>query len=93
MLQRASASCGDRGVRVLAVNVAEDAAEVARYVAAHSLSLEVLRDASGEVWRSAGFRGLPANWFWTAQGVSSFTGPLTQPQWEARLHELGCAER
>jgi hypothetical protein len=90
-LERASATCTGGPVRVIAVNVAEDPAAVTRYVAEQRLSLEVWRDARGDVWRAAGFRALPANWIASARGAQTASGPLSEAQWRARLRELGCA--
>jgi thiol-disulfide isomerase/thioredoxin len=90
VLERAAASCPAGRVRVIAVNVAEPPQKVARFVREHDVGLEILRDASGELWRSGGFGELPADWFWTAAERSTVRGPLSEAQWAARLRELGC---
>jgi thiol-disulfide isomerase/thioredoxin len=92
-LSRASAACPGGPVRVVAVNVGEDRETIARFLAGQQLALDVLRDAGGALWRSAEFRALPANWFWTREGRSAATGPLSDAEWTARLRELGCTAR
>jgi thiol-disulfide isomerase/thioredoxin len=91
VLEQAAASCPSGAVRVIAVDVGDDPESIARYLRENGLSLSVLLDAHGEVWRSLGFRSLPASWFWTAKSSAVSAEPLSVEQWRARLDELGCA--
>ena len=90
VLERAAATCGERGVRVVAIDVAEVGEVVARQVEQTALGLEVLLDPSGDLWRRSGARELPATWIRTAVDQATSNGPWTESQWSARLRGLGC---
>jgi peroxiredoxin len=91
-LDRAAKGCDPSRVRVIAVNAGEDVELVRRFVAEHSLTLPVLIDAGGKVWRKAGLWGIPSNLLWTAEGLRTSEGPSSPKRWRDRLAQLGCAE-
>ena len=90
-LDRAAASCRERGVTVVAVNVGEEAEVVRRYWTEHGLGLEALRDPKGRIWRRVSGIGLPANLVWTGAGRRTDVGPRDMAGWEEELAALGCA--
>jgi thiol-disulfide isomerase/thioredoxin len=92
VLDREAAHCSEAGVRVIAVNVGEDAETIRRYIAAHALALESLRDPNGGAWRSLSDEGLPLNFTWLAGERRIELGPRTRAQWRAALAALGCDE-
>ena len=93
-LSRATRACEGTPVRVLAVDVGEEAVQVREFLAAHPVDLTILRDAHGEVWRrSVGGTGLPANLVWTNAGERIAIGPRAPADWQRELARLGCAER
>jgi peroxiredoxin len=53
----------DRGLRILAVNVRQDAATAQRFVGKLGISYETLLDSDGRVARSYGVLGLPTTFF------------------------------
>ena len=71
------------------VNVAESPETIARFRESHGLSLPVLRDPDGRVWRRFA-RGLPANLTWTREGRSAELGPRDEAAWRHALGALGC---
>jgi hypothetical protein len=77
-------------VRVVTVNVGEDEPTVERFRAERGLTLPVLRDPDGRVWRGLARRGLPANLVWTTAGRESDVGPRDRAGWERALAALGC---
>ncbi len=87
-LVEASAGC-DR-VRAVAVNAGDSAEQVQSYLSRHALRLPVLRDPSGEAWRTLDGRGLPMNAYWSARGHETDLGPKTREQWKDRFAQLGC---
>ena len=89
-LERAARACDPARVRVIAVDVDEDAATATRYLADRGLRLDVLIDPGGKAWRAAGLWGLPSNLLWTAEGVTTSEGPSSAKEWRARLAGLGC---
>jgi thiol-disulfide isomerase/thioredoxin len=90
-LASAARACDPARVRVLAVNAGEAPELVKAFLAEHALSLPVLLDPGGRAWRQAGFFGLPSNLIWTAQGVTTSSGPTSSEGWRERLAGLGCA--
>jgi cytochrome c biogenesis protein CcmG, thiol:disulfide interchange protein DsbE len=58
----------DRGLRLLAVNVRQDAATAAAFVKPLGISYEVLLDGDGAVARAYGVSGLPTTFFLDRQG-------------------------
>ena len=93
VLDSAAADCRASRVRVLAVNVGEDAETIRRYTAEHALALASLRDPRGDVWRSLSDEGLPLNFTWLPGERRIELGPRTRAQWRAALAALGCDER
>jgi thiol-disulfide isomerase/thioredoxin len=89
-LDRAARRCAGE-VEVVAVNVGEDPAAIARFLGERPLGLRVLRDPRGGVWRRAGGRGLPANLFLSREGQRMEIGPRDAAGWEHSLAELGCS--
>jgi len=89
-LGSAARACDPARVRVLAVDVGEAPALVKAYLAEHAFALPVLLDPGGRAWRQAGFFGLPSNLIWTAQGVTTSSGPTSAERWRERLAGLGC---
>jgi thiol-disulfide isomerase/thioredoxin len=90
-LASAARACDPARVRVLAVDVGEAPALVKAYLAEHAFALPVLLDPGGRAWRQAGFFGLPSNLVWTAQGVTTSSGPTSAERWRELLAGLGCA--
>jgi thiol-disulfide isomerase/thioredoxin len=87
-LDAAAQACG--GVDVVAVDVAEPPAEVAKWLAEHPLRLRVLIDRDGAAWRTSGGRELPANAIWSGDRRSWSFGPSSAAAWRERLAGLGC---
>ena len=59
LLQEVNRDYGARGVRVLALNLAEAPRRVGRYLKAHGLDLQILLDPKGDVAAKYGVTGLP----------------------------------
>jgi len=91
-LAGAAARCAGSGVRIAAVDVGEDAATIARFLEAHDVSLPVLRDPRGGVWRRLGGVGLPTNLVWTRDARTVEVGPRGRAGWTSALAALGCAD-
>jgi thiol-disulfide isomerase/thioredoxin len=91
-LARAAQACDPARVKVVAVNVAEKPALVRQYVSEKSVSLPVLLDPLGQVWRGNGMWGVPANLLWSEAGRRVRDGTLSAKQWRRELGELGCPE-
>jgi thiol-disulfide isomerase/thioredoxin len=94
LLARLAPRCAASGVRVVAVNVGESGERIERYLREHGLSLPVLRDPNGDVWRRLPARGLPANAAWTpgADAPQIDVGPRDAATWRRALRDLGCAD-
>lgn len=90
VLDRAVQRCAGGSVRVLAVNVGEDADTVERYASEHGLGLALLRDPRGAVFRAVSGAGLPLNLVWTAQERRVELGPRDAARWARELRGLGC---
>lgn len=87
-LDAAVRACGN--VEVVAVNVAEDPQDVAKWLAERPLAMRVLIDPDGDAWRASGGREMPANAIWAnGQRTWSF-GPSSVAVWRERLAALGC---
>ena len=91
-LARAAQACDPARVRVVAVNVAEKPEHVRQYLNEKSVTLPVLLDPTGQVWRGNGMWGVPANLLWSGGGLRVRDGTLSAKQWRRELGELGCAE-
>ena len=89
-LERAAASCDPARVRVVAVDVGEDADTVRRWLADRPLALPVAIDPGGKTWRRSGGREMPANWIWDGAAWRWHLGPATESVWSERLASLGC---
>jgi len=75
----------------MVVNVGEGDDVVREFVQDHALSLPVLRDPKGRLWRQSDGRGLPANLFWSSEGRKTDVGPKTEKEWRGILAAQGCA--
>jgi peroxiredoxin len=91
-LARAAQECDPARVRVVAVNVDEAPEKVRSYAAEHAIALPLLLDHKGQAWRGAGLWGLPANLWWTRDGVRSDEGATGEEEWRRSLGELGCGK-
>ncbi len=87
-LDAAVRACSD--VDVVAVNVAEDAKDVAKWLAERPLAMRVLIDPDGKAWRASGGREMPANLIWSGATRTWSFGPSSVAEWRARLAALGC---
>ncbi len=83
--------CAEDPVRVLAVNVGDEADEIRAFLADRPISIPILRDAKGKIWRDVSGLGLPANLFWTGDEQRVEVGPLSLADWRRELEGLGCA--
>lgn len=74
----------DQGLRLLAVNVRQDAATAAAFVKPLGISYEVLLDGDGAVARAYGVSGLPTTFFLDRQGrlVTRILGESTPEVFE-----------
>jgi thiol-disulfide isomerase/thioredoxin len=89
-LARLASGCAADGVRIVAVNVGEDAEAIEAFRSEHGVAWPVLRDPKGRAFRSSGARGLPANLVWTARARRVEVGPRDAAAWERALADLGC---
>lgn len=88
-LEAAEARCRDT-VKVFAVNVGEKAAVVREFLQEQAISIVVVRDPKGGVWREVGGVGLPTNLYWSGGAATTDVGPKTEAQWKEKLTALGC---
>jgi hypothetical protein len=77
-------------VRVVTVNVGEEAAQINAFTSELGLRLPVLRDARGKVWRELSGVGLPVNLIWTRDERRIDIGPHDAAAWAETLGSLGC---
>ena len=77
-------------VQVLAVNLVESSEAVSRVVRERGLSLEVVRDPDGALFRLLAGGSMPANYFRTPDGVSRSEGPMSAAAWSELLDKMGC---
>jgi thiol-disulfide isomerase/thioredoxin len=89
-LDRAAAACDPARVRVVAVDVGEDANTVRRWLDERPLAIAVAIDTDGETWRRSGGREMPANWIWDGAKWRWRLGPASETAWRERLASLGC---
>ncbi len=77
-------------IRVLAVDVQEDAADVDRFRTDLSLNLPIALDSDGRVWANYQSRGLPTTYLIDSNGTirDIHVGPLTRDLVEAKLERL-----
>jgi peroxiredoxin len=80
----------DRGLRVLAVNVRQDAKTAAAFVAPLEISYEVLLDGDGAVARAYGVSGLPTTFFLDRRGrlATRILGESTPEVFEQVVKDL-----
>lgn len=83
--------CAKERVRVVAVNVGDESDEIRRFLEERPLSIPILRDAKGKVWRDVAGMGLPANLFWAGDTQRVEVGPLSLQDWRRELGALGCS--
>jgi peroxiredoxin len=81
----------DRGFTILAVDVKEDASDVADFVQELGLTFPILLDTQGEGTRSYRVRGLPTSYFVNQDGViiGKQVGPVDEGWIEYHLIEAG----
>jgi thiol-disulfide isomerase/thioredoxin len=91
VLERAAAACDPGRVRVLAIDVGEDADTVRSFLGDRALALPLLIDPRGKAWRGGGGREMPANWIWRGEERRWSFGPSSEAAWRERLGALGCA--
>lgn len=80
----------DSGLTVLAVNVAQDADTVARFVRGLGIDYPILLDADGAIARSYGVQALPVTYLLDRDGRvrGKIVGEATAAVFEARVREL-----
>ncbi|HRH80158.1 MAG TPA: TlpA disulfide reductase family protein [Thiobacillaceae bacterium] len=80
----------DQGLEVLAVNVAQDRATAAAFVAPLGIGYPVLLDPDGETARRYGVKALPITWFVDRQGrlAGKILGEATPAVFEAQARAL-----
>jgi peroxiredoxin len=80
----------DRGLRILAVNVRQDADTARRFVARLGISYETLLDSDGRVARSYGVLGLPTTFFVDREGrlKGKIIGESTPEVFERVVQEM-----
>ena len=92
MLEAAAQNCRDGAVRVVIVNVGEEAERIAAYTSKLGLRLPVLRDPDGAVWRDISGVGLPVNLIWTREERRVDIGPHDAAAWADTFRSLGCGK-
>ena len=90
VLDSVAQSCQDGVVRVVAVNVGEDAEQINAFTSELGLRLPVLRDPRGKMWRELSGVGLPVNLIWTRDERRIDIGPHDAAAWAGTLRSLGC---
>jgi len=90
VLDSVAQSCQHGVVRVVTVNVGEEAAQVKAFTRELGLRLPVLRDPRGEMWRELSGVGLPINLIWTHDERRIDIGPHDASAWAETLRSLGC---
>lgn len=79
-----------KGVEILAVNVAQDADTVRRFVAPLGIAYPVLLDPDGAIARSYGVQALPVTWLLDRRGVvrGKIVGEAPAAVFEARVRAV-----
>jgi thiol-disulfide isomerase/thioredoxin len=90
VLARAARACADDPVRVVAVDVDEDAETVRRFLGDRPPEIPLLLDPTGHAWRRAAGRMLPVNLTWTSDDRVVSFGTRDVHDWAKSLSELGC---
>jgi len=91
VLNAALAGCENGKVRLVAVNVGDEAEEIRAFQKEVPISVPILLDSEGEAWRRVSGLGFPANVFWTRDDRRVEVGALSPVAWRKVLAELGCA--
>lgn len=80
----------DQGLEILAVNVAQDRATAAAFVAPLGIGYPVLLDPEGETARRYGVKALPLTWFVDRRGrlAGKILGEATPAAFEAQARPL-----
>jgi len=89
-LDEVALACSGTAVRVVAVNVGEDAETVTAFLARQPLRLLVLLDPKARMFRRLAGREMPVNAIWSAAERRVEPGPRDRAAWRTRLAELGC---
>lgn len=81
----------DQGFTILAVDVQEEASDVADFVQKLGLTFPILLDAQGEITRSFRVRGLPTSYFVDQNGViiGKQVGPVDEAWMKRYLAQTG----
>ncbi len=89
-LQPVYARLHGRGLEILAVNVAQDADTVRRFVEPLGITYPVLLDPDGATARAYGVKALPITWLVDARGVvrGKIVGEATPEVFERKVLEL-----
>jgi thiol-disulfide isomerase/thioredoxin len=90
VLGRAAKACSDAPVRVVAVDVGEDAQTVRSFLGDRSLGIPLLLDPRGHAWRRTAGRMLPVNLTWKAADRAVSFGTRDARDWARSLSALGC---
>ncbi|MCU0840634.1 MAG: TlpA family protein disulfide reductase [Thiobacillaceae bacterium] len=79
-----------QGLEILAVNVAQDADTVRRFITPLGIAYPVLLDPDGAIVRSYGVRALPVTWLLDRRGVvrGKIAGEAPAAVFEARVRAL-----
>jgi peroxiredoxin len=90
VLRELAATYADRGLQVIGISVGELPATVAAYAERYQLGYLLLVDASSQLFRAAGARGIPTKLILDAEGrvLRVVTGPLTRASAAALVEEL-----
>lgn len=89
-LQPVYARLHERGLEILAVNVAQDAETARRFVEPLGITYPVLLDPDGATARAYGVKALPITWLVDARGVvrGKIVGEATPEVFERKVLEL-----
>lgn len=90
VLGRAVTACADVPVRVVAVDVGEDAKTVRRFFGDRPPGIPLLLDRRGDAWRRTTGRMLPVNLTWSARDREVSFGTRDARDWRRSLSVLGC---
>ena len=89
-LQPVYARLRERGLEILAVNVAQDAATARAFVEPLGIGYPVLLDPEGAIARAYGVQALPTTWLLDREGVvrGKIVGEATPAVFEQRILTL-----
>lgn len=91
VLNAAVRRCEDAKIRLVAVNVGDDPEEIRSFLEEVPITIPILLDSEGEVWRRVSGLGFPTNLFWTREERRVEIGALSPVDWGKALDEFGCA--